>query len=246
MVIAAAGDIEHDELVKYCEGAFKDFPAAVPEGVTPTQADVAKFTGSEIRMREDHMKEAHIAIAFHGVGWSSPDHVPLLVIQSIVGSWDRSVAGGQNLTSRLARDIQTHELANSFMSFNTSYKDTGLFGIYLTTENYDFQDDLSYLVFKEWIRIAMRVTDADVVRAKNQLKTSLLLSLDGTTPVTEEIGRHILTYGRRIEADEMKKLIDAVDTKTVKAIAQKYLYDRDFAVVSKGRIESLPEYPRLR
>jgi processing peptidase subunit beta len=37
------------------------------------------------------MKEAHIAVAVEGVGWSHPDFIPLLVAQTIVGSWDRSL-----------------------------------------------------------------------------------------------------------------------------------------------------------
>lgn len=122
------------------------------------------------------------------------------------------------------------------MSFNTSYTDTGLFGVYAVSDNLKnlgkrvlgggeggdwnvyitfslaihhtqlsviieisfkntylyiyiyYLDDLIHYIQREWHRLAINVTAAEVFRAKNQLKTSLLLSLDGTTPIAEDIG----------------------------------------------------------
>ena len=52
------------------------------------------------------------------------------------------------------------------------------------------------------------ITDFEVDRAKNLLKTNMLLQLDGTTPVCEDIGRQMLCYGRRIPQHELEARID--------------------------------------
>lgn len=47
------------------------------------------FTGSEIRIRDDEMPLAHIAIAVESTGWADADTIPLMVASTIVGNWDR-------------------------------------------------------------------------------------------------------------------------------------------------------------
>ena len=60
----------------------------------------------------------------------------------------------------------------------------------------------------EWMRMCTGITDFEVDRAKNLLKTNMLLQLDGTTPVCEDIGRQMLCYGRRIPQHELEARID--------------------------------------
>lgn len=80
------------------------------------------------------MPFAHIAIAVEGCGWTNPDNLPLMVANTIIGSWDRSQGGGANLASNLASFSAQSNLCHSFQSFNTCYKDTGLWGIYFVCE----------------------------------------------------------------------------------------------------------------
>lgn len=70
------------------------------------------------------------------------------------------------------------ELCHSFQSFNTCYKDTGLWGIYFVCDPLQC-DDMIYSVQTEWMRLCTIVTEAEVERAKNLLKTNMLLQLDG-------------------------------------------------------------------
>ena len=242
MVLAAAGGVDHDDLVKLAERAF----AAIPTGTGVWKVEPATYTGSEVRMRDDTATHAHMVISVQGTSWTSPDYFPLLVAQAIVGSWNRGLAGGHNLGSRLAQVVAKNDLAQSFMSFNTSYTDTGLFGIYMVSDHVHDLDDLAYEVQQEWVRICLNCTDAEVARAKSQLKASLLLSLDGTTQIAEDIGRQLLTYGRRYSWEEVHRMIDVVETTTVKRVASDYLYDRDPAIVALGPIGSFPDYNRIR
>jgi processing peptidase subunit beta len=65
-----------------------------------------------------------------------------------------------------------------------------------------------YHIQEEWMRLCTSVTSAEVERAKNLLKTNMLLQLDGTTPICEDIGRQMLCYGRRIPLHELEARID--------------------------------------
>ena len=185
-------------------------------------------------------------MAVEGVSWTSPDYWALLVAQSIIGSWDRSLGAANLGTSRLAQQFSKHNLGNSFMSFNTSYSDTGLFGTYFVSENFENVDDSVHAILQEWHRVCSAISEPEVFRAKNQLKTALLLSLDGTTPIAEDIGRQLLTYGKRLTPWEVDGLIERVTAKDVMKAATEYIYDREVAVVGYGPCEGLQDYNRIR
>ena len=112
-----------------------------------------------------------------------------------------------------------------------------LWGIYLVTENKTQIDDLVHFTLREWSRLSYNVTEAETERAKAQLKASILLSLDGTTAVAEDIGRQIVTTGRRMNPEEVERVIGSISEKDVMAFARKKLWDQDVAVSAVGSIE---------
>jgi mitochondrial-processing peptidase subunit beta len=121
-----------------------------------------------------------------------------------------------------------------------------LWGIYFVTENKTQIDDLVHFALREWSRLSFNVSEAETERAKAQLKASLLLSLDGTTAVAEDIGRQIVTTGRRMDPLEIERAIGRISEKDVMGFAQKKLWDQDVAVSAVGSIEGLLDYNRIR
>jgi processing peptidase subunit beta len=240
MVLVGVGGVDHDALCKLGESAFGNLKKS------SISFPSTEFTGSEVRIRDDTQKDAHMVVAVEGVGWTHPDHIPLLVAQTIIGSWDRTLGNGAHLSSKLAQDISGQGLANSFTSFNTTYTDTGLFGIYMIGGDRSKLIELAECTMKNWRRICTSATETEVFRAKNQLKTAMLLGLDSTVNVAEEIGRHLLVYGRRVTPYEIDSMIEAVDVNAVRDVAMKYLYGIDPAVVAHGPIEAWPDYVVLK
>lgn len=90
------------------------------------------------------------------------------------------------------------------------------------------------------------MTEAEVERAKSQLKASILLSLDGTTAVAEDIGRQIITSGRRMGPEEVERVVSKITEKDIMDFAQRKLWDQDIAISAVGSIEGLLDYNRIR
>ncbi|CAL1541279.1 unnamed protein product [Lymnaea stagnalis] len=241
IVLAAAAGVNHNELCSLAERHFGKMTAGY-DGEIPILPQ-ARFTGSELRILDDLMPLAHVAIAVEGCGWQNPDNLALMVANTLIGSWDRSHGGGTNLPSQLAQHTVKLNLAHSFQSFNTCYSDTGLWGIYFVADRMMI-DDFIYNVQHEWMRLCGGVREAEVERAKNLLMTNMLLQLDGSTPICEDIGRQMLCYNRRIPIDEMEIRLNMTDT--LKEVCTKYIYDKCPAVVGIGPIEALTDYNRLR
>uniref|UniRef100_A0A4W3J4L8 Mitochondrial-processing peptidase subunit beta n=1 Tax=Callorhinchus milii TaxID=7868 RepID=A0A4W3J4L8_CALMI len=246
IVLAAAGGVEHEELTDLAKHHFGNLSSTYDGDTTPV-LPVCRFTGSEIRVRDDKMPLAHIAVAIEAVGWSNSDTIPLMVANTLIGNWDRSFGGGVNLSSKLAQVTCQGNLCHSFQSFNTCYTDTGLWGLYMVCEPNTIEEMLHF-VQREWyvMRLCTSVTEAEVARARNLLKTNMLLQLDGSTPICEDIGRQMLCYNRRIPLPELDARIDAVDAKTIRDVCTKYLYDKCPAIAAVGPIEQLPDYNRIR
>ncbi|GAB1289437.1 Mitochondrial-processing peptidase subunit beta [Apodemus speciosus] len=292
----------HNELLELAKFHFGDSLCA-HKGDIPALPP-CKFTGSEIRVRDDKMPLAHLAIAIEAVGWAHPDTICLMVANTLIGNWDRSFGGGMNLSSKLAQLTCHGNLCHSFQSFNTSYTDTGLWGLYMVCEQATVADML-HVVQKEWrqvlsernlgtescgtesapghrwkvegsclglffgscvlmvlggsllgqefeqkwwsylMRLCTDVTESEVARAKNLLKTNMLLQLDGSTPICEDIGRQMLCYNRRIPIPELEARIDAVDAEMVRQVCTKYIYDKSPAIAALGPIERLPDFNQI-
>jgi mitochondrial-processing peptidase subunit beta len=107
-------------------------------------------------------------------------------------------------------------------------------------------DDLVHFSIREWMRLCQNVSVSEVERAKAQLKASILLSLDGTTAIAEDIGRQLITTGRRMDSAEIERKIDAITDKDIVDFAGRKLWDQDIAISAVGGIEALFDYQRLR
>lgn len=247
MVLVGAGGVEHDSLVKLAEQHFGSLPVSQsPIKLGQSSSPKTAFVGSEVRIRDDTSPTCNFALAVEGVSWKSPDYFPMLVLQSIMGNWDRSLGSSPLLSSRLSHIVSSNNLANSFMHFSTSYSDTGLWGVYMVSENFTQLDDLIHLTLREWQRMSTAPTEGEVERAKAQLKASLLLGLDGTTAVAEDIGRQLVTAGKRYTPQEIQAAIDSIGVQDIQRVARTYLWDADFALAAHGQVEGIFDYNRIR
>lgn len=244
MVIAGAGAVDHEQLCGLAGEHFGSLPSAAAGGLEVAM-EPAVFTGSDIRVRFDSEHTANIALAFEGASWTSEYAFPLMLLQTILGSYDRLSGLGKNVASKMCQEVAEHELAHSISTFNTCYKDTGLFGVYMVAPDNKL-DDLLWYTMDNLVRMVHSVSDEEVDRAKTNLKATMLMGLDGHTNVAEDIGRQLLTYGRRMTPAEIFTRIDAVTAADIKATAAKVINDQDHALAAVGGIHELPDYQWIR
>jgi len=245
MVIAGAGGVPHEQIRDYVQKYFGKVSITYDKTDIPSMPAPCRFTGSEIRIRDDDMPLCHVAMAVEGCGWRDGDNIPLMIANTIVGSWDRSNVGGQVSGSKVAEDCQKWGLAHAYQAFNTCYKDTGLWGVYFVSDA-DKLEDMTHCITQEWMRMCTNLTDFEVERAKNLLRTNMLLQLDGTTPICEDIGRQMLCYDRRVPFHELEARIASIDAAQVREVCMHYIYDRCLAVAAVGPCDNLPDYTFLR
>ena len=126
MVLVGAGGVPHEQLVEMADKYFNKLPATSPEtGAYLLSKKKPEFIGSDVRVRDDTIPTANIAIAVEGVSWNDDDYFTALVTQAIVGNYDKALGNAPHQGSKLSGFVHQNDLANSFMSFSTSYSDTG-------------------------------------------------------------------------------------------------------------------------
>ncbi|GMH33105.1 hypothetical protein BSKO_00939 [Bryopsis sp. KO-2023] len=245
MVLSAAGALDHDDLVKLAEAKFSKLQNHSKTASELVSAEPTIFTGSEVRIRNPDEPLVHMAIAYKGASWTDPDAIPLMVMQSMLGGWNKRSGTGADGPSQLSQRCAANELADSYNAFNTNYHDSGLFGMYAIAPK-DKLEDLSWSIMQEITRMCYNVGEEEVTRAKNRLKTVMIFQTEGTTGTAEDIGRQMLVYGRRIPKAELFARIDAVNAETVKEVADRFLYDQELAITAIGDTQDLPDYNWLR
>ncbi|ODV80551.1 ubiquinol-cytochrome c reductase core subunit 1 [Suhomyces tanzawaensis NRRL Y-17324] len=239
-VIAASGNFDHDALVDAIEGSLN-----IAQGLKP-ETKPATFLGSEVRMRDDTLPKAYVSIAVQGEGLTSPAYHVAKVAAEIFGKFDQNSTIAPYTSAKLASIVQDYHIVDKYTHFSKSYSDSGLWGFHSEISNIGQVDDFVHFTLKEWNRLSVSITNAEVARGKAAAKTALLRELGSSNAIVSDIGNKVLLAGYRTSVKEALERIDAISTKDVKAWAQAALWDKDIVVSGTGQIEALFDYNRLR
>lgn len=244
-VIVGTGNVSHQELCDLVEKSTLKFNTT-----TKTKPEITKkstFLGSEVRLRDDTLPKAWIAIAAEGEALSSPDYVVSQVAAQIFGAYNAFEPNSRLQGIKLLDDIQEYQLCDDFSHFSKSYRDSGLWGFITTTQNVGSIDDLMHFTLKQWNRLTVSVTETEVARGKALLKLKVANECaKKNCLLATELGNLVLNQGAKFNQDEIFRKIDAITVKDVKAWAGKRLWDQDIAISGTGQIEGLLDYMRLR
>lgn len=235
MVMAASGAVDHTQLADLAQEHFGSVPTEAPPGFA-YEVEPSLFSGSDVRDYNDDMEEGHFALAFEGLKWTDPDTFTLMLCQSLLGTFDARRSGTEFSASKLASIMAKQGIAKLMQPFCTCYNDTGLFGVYLTTRMNDKDEvhDVFHEIQQEMVALTTGTDESDLAMAKAQLKSNLLLGIDGTSPNAEEIGRQMLTYGRRMSLAETFARVDMITADDVQRVAEKVIWDQEIAFAGIG------------
>ncbi len=220
MVVAAAGAVDHQRVVEDVTKRFASFNGG--EGPKPLPAAFGKG-GSRVVHRD--LEQAHLTLALEGVPQADPSLFSLQVFTNILG-------GG--MSSRLFQEVRENRgLCYSVYTFHAPYSDTGFFGLYTGTDPADAPEMMEVVV--DIIGNAVEtLSEAEVARAKAQMKAGLLMALESCSARAEQLARHILAYGRPQTLQEMVAKIEAVSVESTRDAARALLARSKPAVVALG------------
>lgn len=195
MIVAAAGAVEHERFVADVARHFGHLPPA-PATTSPR----ANYTGGDLRMKR-RLEQAHVTVGFEGFSFHHPAHYAAHIF---------SHAAGGGMSSRLFQTVREERgLAYAIHSFDWSYEDTGLFGFYAATAAAHVAE-LMPVALDCLAETTETLTEAEVARAKAQLKVSLLTALESSSARAEQIARQHMAFGRTIAREEIIAKVDAI------------------------------------
>jgi predicted Zn-dependent peptidase len=203
MVVAAAGAVDHDDLVQRAGELFAPFAGRASSSETPT----ALYAGGDIRLTGRH-EQAHLVLGFPGTSFADSAHYPLQVFSSILG-------GG--LSSRLFQEVRERRgLAYAIDAFHWPFADTGLFGIGAGAAPADVPE-LMKVIFDCLSSASATANETEVGRARAQLKVGLLAALETPGGVLEHLARQAMIYGKVQSRTAIAARLDAVTMAQVRA-----------------------------
>ncbi len=230
LIVAAAGNIEQDEILELVRERFSALSVR-PDGLV----DVPPKIAPSIQLVEKDLELAHLVVGSEAPPQVSRKRHAAYVLNAVLGG---------NLSSRLFQVIrEEHALAYSVFSSLAAYHDTGQFSIYAGTEPSNVPLALE-LILAELRRIKSEpVEGAELQRAKSHLRGSILMGLESTSARMSQLARQEMYFGRQMSADEVISGIDAVTSAEVLELASEMFGRGPLAMTVLGRLEHLRSIP---
>ena len=219
MVLSAAGAINHEEVVSQAKSLFDK---KVP--IKKSKAVGSLYSGGELQVEKD-LEQAHFALAFEAPGYLS---------ESIYASQIYSIALGGGMSSRLFQEIREKRgLCYTIFAQAGAYSDTGLLTIYSGTSSENLKN-LSDITISEMKRAAIDFEQAELDRARVQMKAGMLMGLESASSRVERLARMLIIWNRIPSLDEVVQKIDAVSLEDVRAFASNILLDQKPSLATYG------------
>lgn len=223
LVVAAAGNVEHDQLVELVN---QSFPNANGAGSVPVED--APVTGTPILIEQKELEQAHLIIAAPWPDAKSSERYAASLLASIIG-------GGTS--SRLWQKIREERgLAYSVGAGGNTFSDVGVFTIYAGTSP-EHLDEVVDLSLEELRRILEEgVTEEELKLVKDQSLSLLLLGLESSSARAGGLARQEIIHGRRISPEEVIKKIEAVTPDDLQGVARGFFKSESLSLGALGNL----------
>ncbi|EIW86988.1 hypothetical protein CONPUDRAFT_86918 [Coniophora puteana RWD-64-598 SS2] len=219
----------------------------------------ATYVGGYRHVPNMSLEFDHLYLSYEGVGIHDDDIYALATMQVLLGGGGSFSAGGpgKGMYSRLYTHILNHfPQIDHCASFHHIYSDSSLFGLFASfvpsapgQRGNTPSQILPHLAHQLSLLMYSPVPATELARAKNQLKSSLMMALESRSVEVEDLGRQILVHGRKIPVTDMTAEIDKVTPEMITRVANRLFgpqTSNNASIVTMGRAELQDYKPILR
>ncbi|MCC2670696.1 MAG: peptidase domain protein [Armatimonadetes bacterium] len=221
MICVAAGNLDHDALVREVSTHFGDMGGSGPE----RELTSAVPAMGEIRHNRK-LEQSHFCMGSDGIPENDPDRWAARVLSLLLG-------GG--MSSRLFQEIREKRgLCYSIGTEMISYREGGMFIVYADTSPQQMEE-VCALSRQELLNVVKNgITATELARAKDQVRAGTLLSLDDTGSRMNRLARNVLYQGRVIPLQELVGYVEAVSIDDCQRVAERMFGGGRFALAAIG------------
>jgi predicted Zn-dependent peptidase len=224
LVVAAAGNVSHDDVAALLRDAFDPGTAAARRSAS----DLPRFGNGGLTRDDRESEQVHLVWGLEAVGREDPDRYPLSVM---------SVLYGGGMSSRLFQEIREKRgMAYSIYSAEHMYKETGSFTVYAGTQASSAPEVLKIVRDEAAALAAGEVTTDEVERAKGHVRGGLVLSMDDPGGRMSRLGRSELVHGEVHTVDDLIAKIDAITVDDVTRVARRVFGGRGATLACVGPV----------
>lgn len=216
LLISVAGNVEHDEVVKLVTEYLGDLPAL---NVENEDQPLNEFDASKLELTKA-IEQTHYILGRRGLHYDDENKYLLLLANTILG-------GG--MSSRLHQNVrEKYGYCYSIQTFNQSYTDSGMWGVYVGTDK-DYVEHVHELVVAELKNISEELVPAkELEEAKSQLKGKLLLSQENTSNRMMRLAKSELYFDRFVTLDELVENIDTVTSEQILKFSKEFFDQKHY------------------
>jgi predicted Zn-dependent peptidase len=225
IVIAAAGNLEHEPLAHAIEQRFARY-AKLPDPAAGVRPVWVGESHPQIRFQTKTSEQYHVCLGGIGLPRSDRRRFAASLLDSILGG---------SASSRLFQEIREKRgMAYSVYTFASQYADTGMVGVYVGTREDNLAECMRITAEQLTLMGAGDIEPAELQRAKENLKGRIMLSMESTSNRASRLGKSVLTDSELLSLDRICAEIDAVDPDAVAALARQLFAPERLSVAGIG------------
>jgi len=230
MIVAAAGDLDHQQFVDLIEaqlGGLQDRPL-------PSLREGAHGCRSRLHVASRDLEQVHFCLGTVGIPYGHRLRFSGHTLNTLLGG---------NMSSRLFQEVREKRgLTYSIYSFLSTYADTGLFGVYAGTTKDELQEVVDLILQELRALQAGEIREEDLSAAKEYLRGSMILSLEGSDGRMSRLGKDEICFNRHIPLEEVLSDLAAVSEASIAEVVHEMLDSHPLCLTLLGPVkeEELP------
>jgi predicted Zn-dependent peptidase len=221
IIIAVAGNVAHDRVVELFNAGFNGFGREAVD-----RPDEPPRMRPGVNIVHKALEQVHLVMGFPGLSHTAPERYAMFLLNDVIGG---------SMSSRLFQEIRERQgLAYSIHSGVQAFRDTGSLYVYAATDPANFSKVLKSTL-KELRELKKHGISVDeLVRSKNHLKGSLMLSLESTSSRMNRLAKHEMHFGSFLTMNAMLDAIDQVRHEEVQVLVDEVLDEEQLALTTYG------------